>query len=124
MSKEALSEEVRDLLLRHIGSVTHLEALLFFRANPAERLDARSLARRLYASETEMVIALNELAADGFLSLQSGLYRYAPLGEYQPSIDAVADAYAHQLIAITNLIHDKRRNIQAFSDALRLRKDR
>ena len=71
-----------------------------------------------------MVVALNELTADGFLSLENGLYGYSPPQEYEARIDAVAEAYAHQLIAITNLIHDKRRNIQAFSDAFKLRKDR
>ena len=124
MSQDALSEEVRDLLLRHIGSVTHLEALLFFRGHPAEGWDARSLAKRLYAPETQMVAALTELSNDGFLSLEGGLYRYAPREDHKARIDAVADAYAHQLIAITNLIHDRRRNIEAFSDAFKLRKDR
>jgi hypothetical protein len=116
MSEEALSEEIQEFLLRHIGSVAHLEALLFFRAHPAETLDARSLARRLYVRESEMVAALAELAGDGFLVLENGLCRYAPPGDDQARIDAVADAYTHQLIAITKLIHDNRRNIEARSD--------
>jgi hypothetical protein len=124
MSHAALSDGVRDLLLRHIGSVAHLEALLFFRAHPTESWDGRSLAKRLYAPETEMMTALAELTSDGFLRVENGLYRYAPPADYQARIDAVADAYAHQLIAITNLIHERRRNIQAFSDAFKLRKER
>jgi hypothetical protein len=124
MSGETLPQEVRDLLLRHIGSVAHLEALLFFRAHPTDRLGARSLAQRLYASETEMIAALAELGNDGFLAMENGLYCYAPRPEDRRRIDALADAYAHQLIAITNLIHDRRRNIQAFSDAFKLRKER
>lgn len=124
MSKDALSDEVRDMLLRHIGSVAHLEALLFFRAHPSESCDARSLAKRLYAPEEEMITALAELCHDGFLRAENGFYRYAPPAGYTARIDAMADAYAHQLIAVTNLIHDKRRNIQAFSDAFKLRKER
>jgi hypothetical protein len=124
MSGEALSEEVKDLLLRHIGSVAHLEALLFFHAHPAESWDARSLAKRLYASDTEMATALAELAEDKLLAMNNGVYRYAPSPDYQPKIDAVAEAYTHQLIAITNLIHDRRKNIQAFSNAFKMRKDR
>lgn len=124
MSGEALSEEVKDLLLRHIGSVAQLEALLFFRSHPGESWDAGSLARRLYAPESEMVAALAELGRDGFLEASNERYLYAPRAEHQPKIDALADAYAHQLIAITNLIHDRRRNIQAFSDAFKLRKER
>jgi len=124
MSQEALSEEVTDLLLRHIGSVVHLEALLFFRGHPSEFWDAQSLAKRLYASEKQMLIALTELSNDGFLRPDNGFYRYAPHKDHRPTVDSLADAYTHQLIAITNLIHDKRRNIQAFSDAFKLRKDR
>ncbi len=124
MSVEALSEEIRDFLLRHIGSVAHLEALLFFRARPAETLDARSLARRLYVRESEAIAALAELVDDGFLAVENGLYRYAPPMDDKARIDRVASAYAHQLIAVTNLIHENRRNIQARRDAFRRRKER
>ena len=124
MSGEPLPEEVKDLLLRHIGSVAHLEALLFLRTHAGESWGARTLAKRLYASETEMVAALAELGNDGFLAMKEGLYRYAPRPEDEPAIDALAYAYTHQLITITNTIHNRRRNIEAFSDAFKLRKDR
>ena len=124
MTGEALPEEVKELLLRHIGSVAHLEALLFLCAHSAESWEARTLAKRLYVSETEMVAALSELSRDGFLALKDGLYRYAPLQEHQPKIDALTKAYTRQLITITNTIHNRRRNIEAFSDAFKLRKDR
>jgi hypothetical protein len=124
MSGEPLPEEVKDLLLRHIDSVAHLEALLFLRTHAGESWEARTLAKRLYASETEMVAALAELGNDGFLVMKDGLYRYAPRPEHLPKIDALAKAYTHQLITITNTIHNGRRNIEAFSDAFKLRRDR
>ena len=124
MSYEVLSEEVTELLLRHIGSIAQLEALLFFREHPMESWDAQSLAKRLYAPEKEMVVALTELGVDGFLQQESGSYRYAPPEIYKGRIDALAEAYTHQLIAITNLVHDKRRNIQAFSNAFKFRRER
>lgn len=71
-----------------------------------------------------MIAALAELGSDGFLAMENGLYRYSPRPEDRSRIDALAEAYAHQLIAITNLIHDRRRNIRAFSDAFKLRKER
>src|SRR5689334_25093882 len=86
MSGEPLPEEVKDLLLRHIGSVAHLEALLFLRTHASESWGARTLAKRLYASETEMVAALAELGNDGFLAMKDGLYRYAPRPEDEPAI--------------------------------------
>lgn len=124
MSDEALPDEVKELLLRHISSVAHLEALLFLRANSGQGWDARTLAKRLYASEAEMIAALAELGRDGFLVLNDNLYRYAPIQEHQPKIDALAKAYMRQLITITNTIHNRRRNIDAFSDAFKFRKDR
>lgn len=124
MSSEPLPEEVKDLLLRHIGSVAHLEALLFLRTHAGESWDTRTLAKRLYASETEMAAAVTDLGNDGFLAMKDGLYRYAPRPEHEPKIDALAKAYTHQLITITNAIHNRRRHIEAFSDAFKLRKDR
>lgn len=71
-----------------------------------------------------MATALVELANDGFLAMENDLYRYMLPNEHQPKVEALAEAYAHQLIAITNLIHDRRRHIQAFSDAFKLRRER
>lgn len=123
MSEEPLPEEVRDLILRHIDTVAQLEALLFLRERPAEGWDAVSVARRLYAPAREMTAALAELCNDGFLVREGELYRYAPASGHQAKVDTLAKAYARQLIPITNLIHSKPRNIRAFSDAFKFRKD-
>jgi len=123
MSEEPLSEEVRDLILRHIDSVAQLEVLLFLRERPAERLDAGAAAKRLYAPRGEMAAALTRLCNDGFLVREHELYGYPPASDHQAKVDALAKAYARQLIPITNLIHSKPRNIRAFSDAFKFRKD-
>lgn len=123
MSEEPLAEEVRDLVLRCIDTVAQLEALLFLREHPTERLDAASVAKRLYAPAGQMAAALAGLCNDGFLVREDELYRYAPASDDQGKVNALAKAYARQLIPITNLIHSKPRNIRAFSDAFKFRKD-
>ncbi|WP_298879419.1 hypothetical protein [uncultured Bradyrhizobium sp.] len=123
MSEELLSEEVRDLILRHIDTVAQLEALLFLRERPAEEWDAIAVAKRLYAPPAEMGAALAGLASAGFLRRQNQLYHYAPTSNDGATVDALAKAYARQLITITNLIHSKPRGIRAFSDAFKFRKD-
>jgi hypothetical protein len=123
MSEEPLPEQVLDLVLRHIDSVVALEALLFLRARPNEPWDAGSIAKRLYARDQEMTAALARLCTDGFLVRQGELYHYTPTSPHHTQVNALADAYARHLIPITNLIHAKPRNIRAFSDAFRFRKD-
>ena len=78
MSEEQLPEDVRDLILRHIDSVVQLEALPFLRERPAERWDAASVAKRLYAPTSETAACLAGLCNDGFLVRESELYGYSP----------------------------------------------
>jgi hypothetical protein len=123
MPEEPLPEGARDLVLRHIDSVAQLEALLFLRTHPNEPWDVASVSKRLYAPAGDMAVALAGLCKDGFLVRQGEFYLYAPRSDYDIQVDALAEAYARHLIPITNLIHAKPRNIRAFSDAFKFRKD-
>jgi hypothetical protein len=51
-------------------------------------------------------------------------YRYNPAGDQASIIDQLAEAYARQLIPITNLIHAKTRGIRAFADAFKIKRDK
>jgi len=123
MSEQQLPEGIRDFIPRRIDTVAQLEALLFFRECPTERWDAGSVAKRLYAPAGEMAAALAGLCNDGFLVREGELYRYAPAADFQARVNTLAKAYARQLIPVTKLIHSKPRNIRAFSDAFKFRKD-
>ena len=123
MSEELMPEEVRNLIVRHIDSVAQLEALLFLHARSSEQWDVATVAKRLYASPSDMAAALAGLTGDGFLVRDSELYRYARRPDCDAAVEALAEAYAHYLIPITNLIHSKSRHIRAFSDAFKFRKD-
>jgi len=123
MSEQPLPEKVQDLILRHIDTVAQLEALLFLRERPTERWDAPSVAKRLYAPAAETAMALAALSNDGFLIREGELYGYSPASDYHAEVELLAKAYTRQLVPITNLIHSKPRNIKAFSDAFKFRKD-
>lgn len=123
MSKELMPEEVQNLIMRHIDSVAQLEALLFLHARSSEQWDTASVAKRLYAPLSVMAAALARLADDKFLLRDGQHYRYARRSDRDAAVEALAEAYAHYLIPITNLIHSKPRHLRTFSDAFKFRKD-
>lgn len=123
MSEDLMPEEVRKLVVMHIDSVTQLEALLFLHARSSEEWDVASVAKRLYAPLSDIVVALAGLANDGFVLRDGEDYRYAPLSDRDAAVEALAEAYALHLIPITNLIHSKPRHVRVLSDAFKFRKD-
>jgi len=125
MNKGEVPAEVRRFILTSVPSVPYLEAMLLLRAEPERAWDAAQMARRLYLPERpagELLRALGEagLAAD----TGDGRLRYAPSEDLRAVIDAVAHAYAADLVTITDLIHSRiDRRAQQFADAFRFRKD-
>lgn len=125
MADEIIPDELRDFILKHIDSITQLEALILLRARPDADWDAKRTAARLYASEQEIADVLARLCADGLLVCEGELYRYhCATDELATMVDRLAEAYAHHLIPVTNMIHAKPRRIRAFADAFKFRKDR
>jgi hypothetical protein len=125
MTDEPIPADIRDFVMRHIDSVTQLEALLLLRGNPGETWDLPTTAKRLYANEQEVAEVLALLCNDGLLSASDGIYRYdCATPQERDLVDRLADIYSRQLISVTNMIHAKPRRIRQFADAFRLRKDR
>jgi hypothetical protein len=125
MTHEPIPADVQDFIVRHIDSVTQLEALLLLRANPGDTWDLPTTAKRLYTSEQEVAAALGLLCDEGLLSVTDGVYRYDCATPLQRGlVDRLSDIYARQLIPVTNMIHAKPRRIRQFADAFKFRKDR
>ena len=123
MTDDGIAAELRDFIINCIDSVGQLEALLLLRADPAKTWDVAQLARRLYVNETEAAAIFAQLNAQSFAIAAGGSFRYDPAGKQTVIIDQLAEAYARQLIPITNLIHAKPRRIREFADAFKLKKD-
>jgi hypothetical protein len=126
MPVSELPPQVRRFILTSIPSVPYLEAVLLLRHDPAHTWDAVQLARRLYVPErtgTELVALLDEsgIAAPAG---EGGGVRYAPAPELAQVLDGVAQAYAADLVTVTELIHSRiDRRAQRFADAFRFRKE-
>lgn len=119
-----IPDHVRRFVLTSIASVPHLEALLLLRADPrAWQVDA--VARRLYIAEKNAERLLDDLCRAGLLHGPEHGYRYQPADdEMRAMVDEVAALYAHNLVAMTNLIHSSvERSAQHFADAFTFRKN-
>jgi hypothetical protein len=124
MADDGISAELRDFIVRSIDSVGQLEALLLLRADPDKAWDVEQLVRRLYVKEAEAAAISAHLVAQGFVIAEDGSYRYDRDNKHSLVIDQLAEAYARQLIPITNLIHAKPRGIRAFADAFKIKRDK
>jgi len=108
MVDELIPADLRDFILRHIDTVAQWEALLLLRANPADTWDVGKIARRLYASDSDIADLLKRLCQGGLLSFNNGLFRYEGAStEQRVAIDRLAAIYSRHLIPVTNIIHDK-----------------
>jgi hypothetical protein len=124
MVDDGIPADLRDFIVRSIDSVGQLEALLLLRADPDKTWDVAQLARRLYVNEAEAAAILAHLVEQGFVIAAGGSTRYDPGNKHNLIIDRLAEAYARQLIPITNLIHAKPRGIRAFADAFKIKRDK
>jgi hypothetical protein len=123
MSESGLPENVLRLIDTAIGCVAEMETLLLLRECPDTEWTAASLGKRLYLSEAEAQSCLQSLALSQLLSRSGGTgFRYAPQHpELRQAADDLSDSYRTRLIALSTVIHAKRRNAtQRFSDAFRL----
>lgn len=121
---DVIPPEVRDFIIRHIDSVSQLEALLILHAHPEESWEVGRIASRVYTSDRELGAVLERFTAEGFLKREGDLYRYDgndPAADH--TIAELARCYASHLILVTNMIHSKPRSMRSFSDAFKLRKD-
>ena len=123
MPEDIIPEDARQFILRHIGSVAQLEALLLLRANPRAVWNAAQLAGRLYIDHQQAREVLDELTNQGFITPENESYRYNPCTqEMTDMMERIVKLYARFLVPVTHLIHSKSR-VQEFSDAFRIKKD-
>ncbi|HEV7930501.1 MAG TPA: hypothetical protein VGP12_10280, partial [Nitrosospira sp.] len=107
MDRDGIPDEVKRFILVSIQSVPYLEAILLLRSERRYAWDSKQLARGLYMSEKaagELLSAL--LAAEVVVTTeqQPTSFRYHPGSDHlRQMIDRLADAYASNLVAVTNL---------------------
>jgi hypothetical protein len=126
MTEDPFPSNIRQFILRSIDSVAQLEALLLLRANPQQKWNIPSVAKRLYITEQETAPLLANLCEQGLVVLNKpDEYTYQPASaDLTQMVDSLAEIYAKHLVPVTNLIHSKpRTRMQEFADAFRIRKE-
>jgi hypothetical protein len=125
MSSQALAEDLLRFIHTSIPSVPYLEALLLIRSEPEESWNTELVANRLYLSVTAARELLAELCASGVAVEAQGAYRFRPQStELSGIIDRLAEAYSHNLLDVTRMIHSGTgKKAQIFADAFKWRKE-
>ena len=112
--RETLPEAVRRFVVDCLDSVAELEGLLLVRVNRAQRWTATTLADRLYIPDEQARGVLDALHRRDLMARAGDAFEYGPASEAQRrDVDALAAAYPRFLIAITDVIHGKRRTPSA-----------
>jgi hypothetical protein len=125
MNESPVPEPVRDFLLEHIDSVAQLEALLLLRQSAPRSWDPTQLARRLYIEESEARTVLSGLVAGNLVVTDGTAFQFFPESDEQKAlIDALTESYAHYLVPVTTIIHEKAAGIRKFANAFKFRKDK
>jgi hypothetical protein len=113
---EHLPPAVAQFVSGHLDSVAELEALLLVRGTPGERWDVRRVARRLYISDADARLVLHRLHHRGLVAHDGSRFQYQPRhDDLRGEVDALAAAYPHFLIPLTELIHRKSGSARAAS---------
>jgi hypothetical protein len=121
---DLVPDDVRDFILRHVDSVSQLEALLLLRASPDKVWNVAQAASRVYADQQEIAEMFERLGGEGFFTRhENGGYQYNAGNPADAVIGRLATEYAQRLIPITNMIHSKPRRIRQFADAFKFKKD-
>lgn len=119
--------EVDRFILEMIDSVPHLEALLLVWASRPKIWSDEEAAERLYLQTPTAKHILEDLVRRELVSAVPGAmkqFRYTP-GERDGLLTAVEEAYRHDLIRISTMIHRKAPpSVLEFARAFRFTKER
>lgn len=107
MTSKNLPDELREFVMAHVDSITHLEALLLLLRGAGVALAVSVVADRLYVDEQTARDVLARLNAMGVAIHVDGAYRYGADAGLDRLIRMLARQYAENLISITSLVHAK-----------------
>jgi hypothetical protein len=110
----------------HLGTVDHLRVLLHLKSTPRTEWDVLDVAAKLYLPPESAAAVLAQLASGGLVvaSDEPSRYRYQPrTPELAELADKLAEMDRTQPVTLINLIYARPKDIQAFADAFKLRKE-
>jgi hypothetical protein len=93
MMSEAIPDDVREFVQKHIDSIAQLEALLLLRREVAVLWNDTTVAQRLYITADGAAEVLGILVARGFLKSDGKSYLYQCPPKLDALVGRVADVY-------------------------------
>lgn len=116
---------VRALIRDHIGSVGELELLVTLRSEPERRWSVDELCERVECPPSWAQLQLDAMRDGGFVESDGEGWRYAPAdARRREAVDALDEAYRLHTRDVLRFVFTRAaRDLQAFSDASRVRLD-
>ena len=103
-----------------------LRALLLFHANSNTSWDIMTAAGKLYIPPAMVAMLLERLTAKGFLAVAGdpSRYRFQPqTQELKELVEELARLDTERPVTLINMIYNRRKDIQAFADAFKIKKN-
>ncbi len=117
---------LEEFIKTRIGSVDELRALLLFHGGAQTEWDATGLAAKMYLRPADAAAVLARLVANGLLApgREPAHFRYQPNSEELARLVAeLAEVDRKLPVTLINLIYGVPKDLQAFADAFKIKKD-
>jgi hypothetical protein len=126
MGRNDIPPDVTRFIGEHLRSITQLDVLLLLRESPDRWFSAQEVSRRLRAPERLVNAQLLDLLRADVLVFdaeQDPRWRFHATGPHAATVAALREAVRHRKRAVHDLIlAGLDDDVQAFSDAFRLRR--
>jgi len=117
---EGLPEDVRDLIVRHIDSISKLEILLLLGRHPD--VSPEGVASELRMAPQPVRERLDELVKSRLAARDGDRYRLREQS-LQPLVDRLADSYAKRRVSVVEFVISRPSDsLSTFSDAFKFRR--
>jgi hypothetical protein len=128
MADTRLPDDVRALVQNHLGSMTHLDALLLLAGAPDAALTAAEVAARVSAEPEAAARALRDLEAASLVAADAAAgearYRFAPGdASLRAAAGTLAEMYRRFPVQVIRAVYERPPSpVQQLADAFRLRR--
>lgn len=121
-----ISEDVREMIQRHLPTMDHIELLMILRGNRDDSFSLDQLVDQMRKPRELVELCLATLEDAGLAAkLTDSTYRYAAR---EPNLDRTADSvvklYNERPVTLVRLLYERPPTaVNTFADAFKLRKD-
>jgi hypothetical protein len=120
---DELPVEVRDLIVRHLASMEHVDALLVLHRDAERRWTVAELTAELHATQASVARTLRDLASSGLVGDAGNTFQYAPASPaLRHATELLLAAYNARPVTLVRAIYDRPPTaVKSFADAFRFK---